>query len=163
MVRGVVATWSSSSTYETAEDTIGDLGSTWTGVVELASSTGLTQSQVKGVLASLSNRGLIFAGDEGPEGNILQCLTEDGALAVYALRGADENGSPEYPTNKQVADALYRRPGNLFVTIAAIQMRVTKAQLWEALMKTPEAPAAVMLQEIEGGWLVSEAAPKPNG
>lgn len=63
-------------------DAEGDNGASWTDVADLATETGLTKKQVQAVLGSLSTKGLIYADEEGGNGNIIQCLTDDGARLV---------------------------------------------------------------------------------
>lgn len=67
------------------ENVKGDLGMSWTDAKDLSEQSGLTVKQVKGVLSSLSKKGLIFADEQGGNGAILQCLSESGCDALIAL------------------------------------------------------------------------------
>jgi hypothetical protein len=79
----VLKAWPSG--YDCAEYLKDDLGASWTNAEYLSEKTGLDIKSVKGVLGSLSSKGLIYV-DEGGMGNPIQCLSEDGADAHFQVK-----------------------------------------------------------------------------
>lgn len=70
-------------TYSDVESTISDLGVSWTGTKELAAETKLSVASIKGILGSLTKKGLVESDDNGE--NIAVCLTKEGAVEAHIL------------------------------------------------------------------------------
>jgi hypothetical protein len=102
----------------------------WTDAAELAAETGFTVKQIKGYLATLSRKGLIYADEERPNGEpgSLQCLSEEGCDWL----AANEADAPAVAEEEEVAEeqpdtieALFKahgydKPRNLCRALRAI-------------------------------------------
>ena len=92
------------NTYDDLESTISDLGVSWTDAKELCAETGIAAKSIKGVIASLSKKGLIDVDDDGPvsahdlkKAPTAICLTAEGAKVYFDLCAA-ESDAVEQPT-----------------------------------------------------------------
>lgn len=92
------------NTYDDLESTISDLGVSWTDAKELCAETGIAAKSIKGVIASLSKKGLIDVDDDGPisahdlkKAPTAICLTAEGAKVFFDLCAA-ESDEAEEPT-----------------------------------------------------------------
>lgn len=93
------------NTYDDLESTIGDLGVSWTDAKDLCTETGIAMKSIKGVIASLSKKGLIYVDDDGPLGMhdlkklpTAICLTEAGAKVFFDLCAAESDAEEATPT-----------------------------------------------------------------
>lgn len=90
------------NTYDDLESTISDLGVSWTDAKELSVETGIAAKSIKGVIASLSKKGLIDVDDDGPinahdlkKAPTAICLTAEGAKVFFDLCAAESDAAEE--------------------------------------------------------------------
>lgn len=88
------------NTYDDLESTISDLGVSWTDAKELCAETGIAMQSIKGVIASLSKKGLIDIDDDGPinahdlkKAPTAICLTSEGAKVFFDLCAAESDAA----------------------------------------------------------------------
>lgn len=88
------------NTYDDLESTISDLGVSWTDAKELCIETGIAAKSIKGVIASLSKKGLIDIDDDGPinahdlkKAPTAICLTSEGAKVFFDLCAAESDAA----------------------------------------------------------------------
>ncbi|WP_170789705.1 helix-turn-helix domain-containing protein [Ruegeria lacuscaerulensis] len=131
----------------------GDLGQTYTDVDELAEATGKTKRSVKGILASLSKKGLVDAAGEGGErGELtLQSLSDEGCDFLMSL----DDEPRTFGTQKQLANYLYSRKGAVFASMpivgGSVTLKVVKLELWNQLIANPDASTSIRVDDCENG------------
>lgn len=88
------------NTYDDLESTISDLGVSWTDAKELCIETGIAMQSIKGVIASLSKKGLVDVDDDGPinahdlkKAPTAICLTSEGARVFFDLCAAESDAA----------------------------------------------------------------------
>lgn len=88
------------NTYDDLESTISDLGVSWTDAKKLCTETGIAMQSIKGVIASLSKKGLIDIDDDGPinahdlkKAPTAICLTSEGAKVFFDLCAAESDAA----------------------------------------------------------------------
>ena len=88
------------NTYDDLESTISDLWFSWTDAKELCTETGIAMKSIKGVIASLSKKGLIDIDDDGPinahdlkKAPTAICLTSEGAKVFFDLCAAESDAA----------------------------------------------------------------------
>ena len=91
------------NTYDDVQSTISDLGVSWTDAKELSTETDIAAKSIKGVIASLSKKGLVYAdkGDAGKPDAL--CLTEAGARRFFELC-EEESDAQEAPAEDGAAE-----------------------------------------------------------
>lgn len=92
------------NTYDDLESTISDLGVSWTDAKELCTETGIAMKSIKGVIASLSKKGLVHVDDDGPislhdlkKAPTAICLTSEGAKVFFDLCAAESDAAEATP------------------------------------------------------------------
>lgn len=92
------------NTYDDLESTISDLGVSWTDAKDLCTETGIAAKSIKGVIASLSKKGLVDVDDDGPlnahdlkKAPTAICLTAEGAKVFFDLCAAESDAQDETP------------------------------------------------------------------
>lgn len=121
---------------ETLADMLSD-NMTWSDVKETSQRTGLTQNQIKGILPSLANKGLLDIDVEKPNGQpgVDQVLTEKGVRIAFDLLGDGVVANPgpaKLPgdaTPKQVKSVKVPAPSNVVKLPAPKKTRTTEDRI----------------------------------
>lgn len=99
------------NTYDDLESTISDLGVSWTDAKELCTETGIAAKSIKGVIASLSKKGLVDVDDDGPlnahdlkKAPTAICLTVEGAKVFFDLCAAESDAEEATPDEQPTLD-----------------------------------------------------------
>ncbi len=123
----------------------GVLGQSFTDVAELAEATGLSQRSVMGVLAHLSNKGLIDTDGEGGERDelVLQSLTEEGCALLAEAEAPAAEAQPEIPVETPAGEEA--QPVTTFTT--------RRAPATEAPAPAPTTEAPATKGVTNGQWL----------
>lgn len=132
------------NTYEDLEATKSDLGVSWTDAGELANATDKPVKSIKGILGSLTKKGLIQSDSENTN---LVCLTEEGADELYCIRSEAEVDQPE-----AVLDGAVQIVGEETLTEEPVADVAT--------VELPEAPAEEAPAEAEAAKPVAPRALK---
>jgi len=125
---------------ESLDAMLGD-NMTWGDVPEIAERTGLTQKQVKGVIASLDKKCLLVITDEAVngEGPVQQVLADKGVRVAFELLAAGVEADAPAPKPARKPRALkahtFCEPANKMEDVKAIRAGTKRALLAEALAK----------------------------
>lgn len=128
------------NTYDDLESTIGDLGVSWTDAKGLCTETGIAMKSIKGVIASLSKKGLIDIDDDGPlnahdlkKAPTAICLTSEGAKVFFDLCAAESDAAEATPDAQPIDDPAPAQDQTPEADPAETQAAEANAQLFATM------------------------------